>query len=71
MTRTTRNVMVGIAIAIGTAGMPHAEAADRGLGVTDAPVLVRIRTHTPACSRGHERVAFPRRPTVSFAWEAA
>jgi hypothetical protein len=39
--------MVGIGIAIGTAGMSRAEAADRGLGTTDAPVLVRIRTHTP------------------------
>ena len=46
MTRTTRNVMVGMAIAIGTAGIPRAEAADRELG-TAAPDLLRIRTHTP------------------------
>jgi hypothetical protein len=39
--------MIGMAIAIGTAGIPRADAADRGLGTADAPVLVRIRTHTP------------------------
>jgi hypothetical protein len=40
--------MVGMAIAIGTAGIPRAEAADRGGSTADAPVLVRDRTHSPA-----------------------
>jgi hypothetical protein len=48
VTRTTRNVMVGMAIAIGTTGIPRAEAADRGLGTADTPVLLRIRTDSPA-----------------------
>jgi hypothetical protein len=48
MTKTTRNVVVGMAIAMGTAGIPSADAADRGLGTADAPVVMRVRTHTPA-----------------------
>jgi hypothetical protein len=47
VTRTTRNVIVGMAIAIGTAGIPGAEAADGGLA-TAASVLLRIRTDSPA-----------------------
>jgi hypothetical protein len=47
MTRTARNMMVGMAIAIGSAGISRAEAADRGLGTANTLVLVRIRTHTP------------------------
>jgi hypothetical protein len=39
--------MIGMAIAIGTAGIPRAEAADRWLG-TAAPGLLRIRTESPA-----------------------
>jgi hypothetical protein len=45
--KTTRNVVVGMAIAMGTAGLPSAEAADRGLGTADARVVMRVRTHTP------------------------
>ena len=48
MTKTTRNVVVGMAIAMGTAGIPSADAADRGLGTADAPVVMRVRTNSPA-----------------------
>jgi hypothetical protein len=50
MTRTAQKVMVGMAIAMGTLGIPRAAAADRGLGATPAPLIMRVRTDSPALS---------------------
>ena len=47
MTKTTRNVVVGMAIAMGTAGVPRAEAANGGLGTAGARVFMRVRTNSP------------------------
>ena len=47
MTKTTRNVVVGMAIAIATAGTPRAEAGDNEPGTDGRPVMMRIRTHSP------------------------
>jgi hypothetical protein len=51
VTKTTRNMVVGMAIAMGTAGVPRAEAADGGLGTTGAPVFTRVRTNSPVVAR--------------------
>ncbi len=48
MTRTAQKMMVGMAIAMGTLGIPRAAAADRGLGATPAPLIMRVRTDSPA-----------------------
>jgi hypothetical protein len=37
-----------MAIAMGIAGIPRADAADRDLGKADAPVVMRVRTTTPS-----------------------
>jgi hypothetical protein len=47
MTKTARNVMVGMAIAMGAAGIPRAEAGNGGTGTVDPTALVRIRTPNP------------------------
>jgi hypothetical protein len=51
VTKTTRNVVVGMAIAMGTAGVPRAEAANGGLGTAGAPVFIRVRTNSPVVAR--------------------
>lgn len=51
MTRTAQKVMVGMTLAIGAAGIPRADAADRGLGPANPPAAVRVRTHSPALAR--------------------
>jgi hypothetical protein len=48
VTKTAQKVMVGMAIAIGTVGASRAEAADRELGMPNAPVVMRVRTNTVA-----------------------
>src|SRR5262245_3322239 len=40
-----------MAIAMGTVGIPRAEAANGGLGTSGAPVLMRIRTNSPVVAR--------------------
>jgi hypothetical protein len=46
VTKTTRNMLVGMAIAMGTTGIARVEAANGGLGTSGTPVFMRVRTNS-------------------------